>query len=130
MHTNNESSFQLATVNNYFFYSLNPSATVYFFKKMEFHTDADYFWQQKSQTFTKNFNRVIWNAWLGYNMLKNDQLTIKVSCNDILDQNNGYFRRAANAVYTEKTYTTIRRFFMIGATWSFTKFNSLKQPRK
>lgn len=126
-YTNNKSSLQLATGNSYFFYTLNPSAAIYFFKKLELHTDANYFWQQKTQTFAKNFDRTIWNAWLGYNMLKNDQLTIKISCNDILNQNNGYFRSANNSVYTETTSTTIRRFFMIGIVWSFTKFNSLKE---
>lgn len=126
-YTNNNSSLQLAPANSYFFYTLNPSVTIFFLKKLELHTDADYLWQQKTQTFDNNFDRVIWNAWLGYNMLKNDQLTIKISCNDILNQNNGYSRTANNSVYTEGTYNTIRRFFMIGATWSFTKFNSLKQ---
>ncbi|MGJ7030539.1 outer membrane beta-barrel protein [Niabella hirudinis] len=126
-YTLNRSSLQPEIRNNYFSYNLYPSAAVYFLKKLELHTDGNYFWQQKTQTFGQNFNRFIWNAWLGYNMLKNDQLTIKVSCNDILNQNNGYSRTANNTLFTENRYTTIRRFFMIGATWSFTKFNNLKQ---
>lgn len=126
-YTFNKSSLQPAIKNNYFFYNLYPSAAIYFLKKLELHTDGNYFWQQKTQTFDQNFNRFIWNAWLGYNMLKNDQLTIKISCNDILNQNSGYSRTANNDMFTENRYTTIRRFFMIGATWSFTKFNNIKQ---
>ncbi|SDD57403.1 TonB-dependent receptor [Niabella drilacis] len=126
-YTLNKSSLQPEIRNNYFSYNLYPSAAVYFLKKLELHTDGNYFWQQKTQTFGQNFDRFIWNAWLGYNLLKNDQLTIKVSCNDILNQNNGYSRTANNTLFTENRYTTIRRFFMIGATWSFTKFNNLKQ---
>ncbi|WP_300603138.1 TonB-dependent receptor [Niabella sp.] len=126
-YTFNKSSLQPELKNNYFFYNLYPSAAVYFLKKMELHTDGNYFWQQKTQTFNQNFSRFIWNAWLGYNMLKNDQLTIKVSCNDILNRNTGYSRTANSDLFTENRYTTIRRFFMIGASWSFTKFNNIKQ---
>lgn len=126
-YTLNKSSLQPDLKNNYFFYNIYPSLAVYFLKKMEFHTDGNYLWQQKTQAFGQNFDRFIWNAWLGYKMLKNDQLTLKLSCNDILNQNNGYSRTASDALFTETRYTTIRRFFTIGAVWSFTKFNNIKQ---
>ncbi|MCD2423660.1 outer membrane beta-barrel protein [Niabella pedocola] len=126
-YTLNSSSLQPGSNNNYFFYNLNPSADIYFLKKFQLHTDLNYLWQQKSRAFSDNFTRTIWNAWVGRNFLKNDQLTIKISCNDILNENNGYARTANNTFFSENRYTTIRRFFMVGATWSFTKFNNLKQ---
>lgn len=126
-YTINKSSLQPDIKNNYFFYTISPVFDVYFLKKFQIHTDANYFWQQKTQAFNDNFKRLIWNAWLGRNFLKNDQLTVKISCNDILNQNNGYSRSASNTFFSEERYTTIRRFFMIGATWSFTKFNNIKQ---
>ncbi|WP_018629673.1 TonB-dependent receptor [Niabella aurantiaca] len=126
-YTRNTSSLQPEQTNNYFFYTLNPAADIYFLKKFQLHTDLNYFWQQKTRAFSDNFNRAIWNAWIGRHFLKNDQLTIKISCNDILNENNGYTRTASNTLFSENRYTTIRRFFMLGATWSFTKFNNLKQ---
>ena len=126
-YTKNKASLQPNIKNNYFYYSLNPSADIYILKKFQLHTDANYLWQQKSQAFTDNFHRTIWNAWLGRTFLKNDQLIVRVSCNDILNQNNGYERSAYNTYFSENRYTTIRRFFMVGVVWSFTKFNSIKQ---
>ncbi|MBZ4188554.1 TonB-dependent receptor [Niabella beijingensis] len=126
-YTVNTSSLQPESDNNYFFYNLTPSADIYFLKKFQLHTDLNYLWQQKSRAFSDNFSRTIWNAWIGRNFLKNDQLTIKISCNDILNENNGYSRTASNTFFSENRYTTIRRFFMVGATWSFTKFNNIKQ---
>ncbi len=126
-YTINKSSLQPDTKNNYWFTNLSPSVDIYFLKKFQLHTDAVYLWQEKTQAFANDFNRTIWNAWIGRNFLKNDQLTVKLSCNDILNQNNGYERTATNTFFSENRYTTIRRFFMIGATWSFTKFNNLKQ---
>ncbi|MCH5599809.1 outer membrane beta-barrel protein [Niabella ginsengisoli] len=126
-YTVNKSSLQPDAQNNYFFYTLNPSVDIYFLKKFQLHTDANYLWQQKTQAFSDNFNRTIWNGWIARTFLKNDQLTIKLSCNDILNENNGYARTATNTFFSENRFTTIKRFFMIGATWSFTKFNNLKQ---
>jgi len=123
----NKSSLQPGSENNFPFVEIRPSLAIYFLKKFEIHTDVNYLWQRKSQAFSDNFSRVIWNAWLGRTFLKQDQLTIKVSCNDILNQNNGYSRTASNNFFSENRYTTIRRFFMLGATWNFTKFSTIKQ---
>lgn len=125
--TNNTSSLQPTSKNSYFFYTLTPSLDIYFLKKFQFHTDVSYLWQQKTQTFSDNFMRTICNAWIGRNFFSKDQLTVKISCNDILNENNGYARTATNTFFSENRYTTIQRYFMIGATWNFTKFNSIKQ---
>lgn len=123
----NKSSLQPGNENNFPFVEIRPSLAIYFLKKFEIHTDANYLWQRKSQAFSDNFSRVIWNAWLGRTFLKQDQLTIKLSCNDILNQNNGYSRTASNNFFSENRYTTIRRFFMLGTTWNFTKFRTIKE---
>ncbi|SEW37159.1 TonB-dependent receptor [Chitinophaga arvensicola] len=126
-YTVNASSLQPTSKNNYFFYTLNPSLDIYFWKKFQVHTDANYLWQQKTQTFNDNFRRTIWNAWIGRNFFSKDQLLVKISCNDILNENNGYARTATNTFFSENRFSTIRRYFMIGASWNFTKFNSIKQ---
>lgn len=123
----NKSSLQPGNENNFPFVEIRPSLAIYFLKKFEIHTDANYLWQQKSKAFSDDFSRVIWNAWLGRTFLQQDQLTIKISCNDILNQNNGYSRTASNNFFSENRYTTIRRFFMLGATWNFTRFRTIKQ---
>jgi hypothetical protein len=125
-YTMNKSSLQPDSRNDYFSFEVKPTVDIYFLKKFQLHTDASYLWQEKSQAFSDNFTRTIWNAWIGRNCFKNDQLTIKVSCNDILNQNSGYSRTARNTFFSEDRYTTIRRFFMIGATWNFTRFKIIK----
>lgn len=123
----NKSSLQPESKNNYFTIDIKPNLDLFFLKKFQLHTDAHYAWQQKSRAFNDNFSRTIWNAWIGRNCFKDDQLIIKLSCNDILNQNSGYSRTANNTFFSENRYTTIRRFFMIGATWNFTRFRIIKQ---
>jgi len=123
----NKSSLQPDIRNNYFNYTLNPSARIYMPKKWELDTDADYFWQEKSQAFADNFNRLTWNAGIGRKFLKEEQLTISFSVHDILNQNNGYSRTASTTFYSENRYTAIRRFFLISLLWNFAKFYAPKQ---
>ncbi|WP_236059505.1 outer membrane beta-barrel protein [Chitinophaga rhizophila] len=122
----NRSSLQPQVKNDFPSLEVKSNFTVYFLKKFELHTDINYLWQRKSEAFNNNFSRAIWNAWLGRSFLKEDQLIIKVSCNDILNQNNGYARTAKNNFFSENRFTTIRRFFMLGATWNFTRFKTIK----
>ena len=123
-YTSNKSSLQAQIGNNYFSYTLKPTLHVFFLKKFEGHSEAQYLWQQKTQTFSHNFSRTIWTAWAGYKFLKNEQLMLRLVCRDILNQNNGYSRTASNTFYSEDRYTTIRRFFLLSLVWNFTKFST------
>jgi hypothetical protein len=125
-YTVNKSSLQPQATNNYFSFSIQPSADIFVIKKIRLHTDANYLWQQKTKAFADNFDRLVWNVRVERSFLKKDQLSIKISCNDILNQNNGYARTVTNTFFSENHYTTIRRYFTVGATWNFTKFKKLK----
>jgi hypothetical protein len=114
------------THNNFFSFSIKPAFDVYFLNRLQLHSDADYLWQGKSQVFTENFDRLIWNAWIGGSFLANKQLTLKLSCNDILNANTGISRIATGSFFTENRFVTIRRYFMATAVWNFTKFKMIK----
>lgn len=114
------------TYNNFFSFSIKPSFDLYFLKKFQLHSDADYLWQDKSEVFKETFDRLIWNAWIGGNFLKTKELTIKLACNDILNANTGISRIAAGSFFTESKFVTIKRFFMMSVTWNFTKFKMIK----
>jgi hypothetical protein len=114
------------TYNNFFSFSIKPAADVYFLKRLQLHSDADYLWQGKSEVFKETFDRLIWNAWVGGSFLTNKQLTIKLACNDILNSNAGISRIAAGSFFTENRFITIRRYFMVSAVLNFTKFKMIK----
>ena len=64
---------------------------------------------------------LLWNAYVGRRLLKNDKAIIKITANDILNQNKGFSRDISTSIITEKNYQTIRRYFMLAFTWNFTK---------
>lgn len=124
--SNSVSANKETTDNNFFSFSIKPAFDVFFLKKLQLHSDADYLWQGKSEVFTETFDRFIWNAWVGGSFLKNKQLTIKFACNDILNANTGISRLAIGSFFTESKFITIQRYFLVSAQWNFTKFKMIK----
>jgi hypothetical protein len=89
--------------------------------KFEFNTDINAELRQRTSSFDRNNNVIVWNAYLGRKLFKNDKGLISIRGNDLLDQNKGFNRFIGSNVVTENSYTTLRRFFMLNFTWNFTK---------
>ncbi|MEO8820402.1 MAG: outer membrane beta-barrel protein [Ginsengibacter sp.] len=122
----NQSSLQRQFSNNFWSYNLNTSANYYLPAKFELHTDINYNWQQKTQAFIDNYHRLIWNAWIGKKFFSNENLLLKISGNDILNQNIGLSRSNANGIIAQNRFNTIGRYFMLSGVWDFKKFGKLK----
>jgi Outer membrane protein beta-barrel family/Carboxypeptidase regulatory-like domain len=88
--------------------------------KFEIGTDVDVMIRQKTVIFTSNNNVVKWNAYIAKKFLKNDQLELRASVFDILNQNIGYSRNASGITITQSDYNTIRRYGMLNLVWNFT----------
>jgi hypothetical protein len=124
-YTNSYSTIQSAIKTNYWTYNINPDFDIYFPLKFQLHTDCDINIRQKTPVFNSNTNVVIWNAWVGKKLLKNDALIIKITGKDLLDRNIGFDRSVNSNFITQNTYSTIRRFFLLGITWNFTKAGAI-----
>jgi hypothetical protein len=68
------------------------------------------------------------NAWFGKKMLPGDALVIKISGNDILNQNIGFNRNVSTNYVVQNTYSTIQRYFTLSAVWNFTKGQGKAKP--
>jgi hypothetical protein len=53
--------------------------------------------------------------------MKEDALLIKISANDLLNQNIGLDRNIGSNYVSQETYTTVRRFFLFSVAWNFNK---------
>lgn len=93
---------------------------------MEVGTDFNWYIRQKTAVFDRNNNVFRWNAYLAKKFLKNDQLELRASVFDILNQNLGFSRFANSNTITESNYNTIRRYGMVSLIWNFTKMAGAK----
>lgn len=88
-------------------------------------TDIDWYIREKMDPNDINNNVFLWNAYISKSFLKDRSLVVKVTGNDMLNQNIGFSRYATNNNISETTYNNIRRYFMLSFTWNFNKSRAL-----
>ena len=66
----------------------------------------------------------ILNASLSKALLKEDKLKLTLSGVNLLNANPTLTRNITSTAITQGSYTTIMRYFMLTATWDFTKFGT------
>ena len=120
-YTQSRSTINTGITTHYWVHSIQPSADVFLPFKFQVHGEGDINLRQKTSVFDNNNNVVLLNAWLGRKFLKNDALLLKVSGNDLLNQNIGFNRTVNSNFITQNTYSTIKRYFMLSLVWNFTK---------
>ena len=79
-----------------------------------------------------SFNQTIllWNAGLGYKLLKQKQLELRVSVFDILNENNSITRNVTDAYIEDVQSTVLQRYFMFTATWTLKNFKGTKENKE
>ncbi len=119
IYTNTQNNLQ--TSRNIKFFSFAPSASMNFYlpKNIEIGTDADYLYNPPVGPYANSFDRLIWNGFVAFKMLKNKTLEWRASMNDILNQNKGYERTTTANYNTERYFQTLGRYWMVGMVWNF-----------
>ena len=115
-----------ATVNaaaNADFWQLDgwAQAKVFLPKKIEIATDANTQIRQKDPRFPQNNNYTQCNATIIKRFFKENDFELKFGVYDILNQNRGYQRNFNSYSFTESYYTTLKRFWLLTATWNISK---------
>jgi hypothetical protein len=126
-YTNSKSSVQQSLKTNYWTYYIRPEIGVFFPLGMELHNTLDVNLRQKLSPADQNNNVVLWNAWIGKKFLKNESLLLKLSANDLLNQNTGFNRSVGGSSIAESTYLTIRRYGLISLVWNFNKMGTISK---
>jgi hypothetical protein len=120
-YTISNSSIQTNISVRYWSYTFSPNIDYFLPFKMQVHADLGYTFRQKTSAFDNNTNVALLNAWFGKKLMKNDALLIKITGNDILDQNKGINRNVSSNFISQTTNTTIQRYFMLSFVWNFSK---------
>jgi hypothetical protein len=108
-------------VTSYWTYEQSFDASYDLPLKFSVGTDINWYIRQQTSVFDRNNNVFRWNAYVAKKFMKNDQLELRFSAFDILNQNLGFSRYAQNNIVTETNYNTIRRYGLLSLTWNFTK---------
>ncbi|ACU02431.1 outer membrane beta-barrel family protein [Pedobacter heparinus] len=116
-----QSSLQQQVNNNGWNLNSRAGFTLFLPAKFQLNTDADYQFTAATASFDNNFERTIWNASIRKKFFKEENLTLEIKGNDLLNQNTGQSRSAWSNRIIQNSYTTIRRYFMFSVIWDFNK---------
>ncbi|HWZ05067.1 MAG TPA: outer membrane beta-barrel protein [Mucilaginibacter sp.] len=119
------SSLQPQINNNGRGFNAATGFTFYLPEKFQVASDGDYQNRGKTETFNTVYNRTLINASIAKTFLKDDNLKLSVSGNDLLNQNSGFDRSSSGNLITQNTYTTIKRYFMLSIVWDFNKMGGI-----
>ncbi|MES2619887.1 MAG: TonB-dependent receptor [Bacteroidota bacterium] len=113
-----KNTLQINSDNNYFIHNANVKFNWEFWKGFVFNTGLqNTLYTGVSSGFNQNI--FLWNAALGYKFLKDQSLDVRLSVNDILNQNNGISRNITET-YIEDTKTEVlKRYLLLTITYTF-----------
>ena len=97
---------------------LNGEVTLYMQKVWQFVTSLENRYQGKTIESNNSLQTNILNARL-QRTFKNDEFTIYISGNDILNQNQGISRSFYGGNYSEVINDRLKRYFLLGFRWDF-----------
>jgi hypothetical protein len=89
--------------------------------KLEFNLDSKINLRQKTDAFDVNRNVSKIDLHLRKKFGKSNNGEIQFSCFDLLDQNIGFRRSINTNIISENSYSSLRRYFMLSAIFSFSK---------
>lgn len=100
----------------------NPNLEIKFKKqKLYVNFDGDFDVYQKTEVFQNQRNIFVINGNIRRTFTKKDAFELKLSVNDLLNQNLGVQRNVTSNFIQENTFQNLRRFFLLSFIWNFNK---------
>lgn len=115
---NTNTTTQNTTRIHYYTNNLNFSGKIYVKKVWSLSTEYEFYAQQKTLQSNENIYRNLWNARFE-RTFKDNEFTLYLSVQDILNQNVGIDRYLSGYTYSEKRNDRLKRYFMAGFAWNF-----------
>src|SRR6476660_8038127 len=116
-----ESSLQRQVNNNGWIYNARLGASVTLPHKVVIGMNGTYLYQQKTQSFSEDFDRLLVSTTLTKSFFKAENLKLQLAGNDLFNQNVGFSRRATSNMITQNSYTTIRRYAMFSVIYDLSQ---------
>ncbi|MDB5228431.1 MAG: TonB-dependent receptor [Bacteroidota bacterium] len=123
-----KNTLQQKSNNNYFNHNASAKFNWQFWKGFVFNTSIN---NTLYAGISYNTSYWLWNASLAYKFLKAENLEVKFSVADILNQNKNVTRTVTETYIEDARYTALQRYYMGTITYTIRKFGSaeIKTPK-
>lgn len=89
--------------------------------KLEFQSDCDMNFQPKNSVFNKSLNVIQWNMHVQKKFLRSEELSLRLSVDDLLNNNTGYNRSVSGNTVSESNELVVKRYWMLTLAWNFSR---------
>ncbi len=112
-----QNTLQTSSNNNYYQHNASLRFNWQFWKGFVFNTGLqNTLYAGVSQGYNQNI--FLWNAALGYKFLKDQSLDVRVSVNDILNQNSGITRNVTETYVEDSKSKVLKRYMLLTVTYT------------
>lgn len=121
--SNTSNNLNTQSASRYYNQSISAKLNLTILNRLVINTE---FTQNQYIGLAESYNQsfALWNAFIGYKFLKNRSLELKLSINDILNQNTS-INRSISELYTEDIRNnTLTRYAMLTLSYTFKRFSS------
>ncbi len=115
------SSLQPDQDNNGFVFGAHGNLSYFLTKTFKIYANYNYTYEAPTEAFNSSFDQFLIHPGVSKKFFKNESLTVDFTVNDVLDQNRGFRRNVSNSVFVQRSFETIRRYYMLKLSWDFTK---------
>jgi hypothetical protein len=99
-----------------------------FLKNVVFSTDLTHqYYRGLSEGYNQNY--LLWNAGIGYKFLKDQKAEIRLSVNDILEQNTSITRNTTETYIEDVQTNLLQRYFMLSFTYNIKVFKKPSEDK-
>lgn len=117
--TNSKSSISTVANRKYWTHIASFDGRYSFPAKIDIGTDIGFEFREKLNEADDKNQLILWNAFIEKRFLEKDQLVLRISMHDILDQNKGYQRIVQPNAIIERNYLSFQRYGLITVTYNF-----------
>lgn len=100
------------------------NVTVYLPFRLQMMVNAAYQYLGKTALFDQGLSRMMLNASISKVFFKENALKLSLSGSDLLNQNVGFNRSISGYLISQRSYTVIKRYFMLGLTYDLNKMTA------
>lgn len=115
------SSLQPDYPNNGKVFLVDGDFTLYLPLKFQMTATAAYQYLGKTAAFNERLSRLMLNASISKMLMKENALKFSLSGSDLLNQNVGFNRSISGNLISQRSFTVIKRYFMLSATYDLNK---------
>jgi len=117
----NSTTLQNNGTGNFWQYNAGGNIWVPLPMDVNFQVSVDYQSRQKNVYFNENINVLLINPSIERKFLKDKSLNLKLAANDVLNQNLGFTRFISSNTITQRTFSTLSRYYLLTLSWDFNK---------